>query len=251
MLFRSLEPEILIVDEVLAVGDAAFQKKCLGKMGDVAKEGRTVLFVSHNMTAIKSLCNRALLLRNGAVSFEGPVEPAIETYLEERRLLVYSRRWGSEAGRPQNTSVAIDQISVTGGPGLPLKEIYTDTPFSIEVDFEVLSDCATVGLTVILYDAEERCVLSSINNLEIDWYSKPMPRGRYRSVCRVPGNLLNNGKYSIDLNLFGQGYSDPQLIKDAIVVEVLDSAAIRGDYFGQFGGVVRPRLEWNTIAKGI
>lgn len=246
-----LEPEILIIDEVLAVGDAAFQKKCLGKMGDVAKEGRTVLFVSHNMTAIKNFCNRALLIRNGAVFFKGSVEATIEKYLEERSLLVSSRRWSLKSERPKNTSVAIDQISISGGQGVQLNEIYTDTPFSIDVDFEVISPSAIVGFTVILYDSEERCVLSSINNLETDWYSKPLPRGLYRSSCIVPGNLLNNGKFSIDLNLFGKGYSDQLLIKDAIVFEVMDSPALRGDYFGHFGGVIRPRLEWKTIAKGI
>lgn len=246
-----LEPEILIVDEVLAVGDAAFQKKCLGKMGDVAKEGRTVLFVSHNMVAVKSLCSRALLLRDGRVAFEGQVEPAIDTYLKGGRSLSYRKTWDADIERPHNSSVAINQIAITGSSGTGLQEIHTDTPFNIEVDFEVFSESSTVGLTVIMYDEEERCVLSSINNLEKEWYSKLMPKGRYRSTCTIPGNFFNNGKYSIDINLFGQSYADQCLVKDAITIEILDSPEIRGDYFGHFGGAVRPRFDWRTVPRGI
>jgi lipopolysaccharide transport system ATP-binding protein len=244
----NLEPEILVVDEVLAVGDAAFQKKCLGRMEAVGREGRTVLFVSHNMTAVRTLCDRALLLREGTLVAEGPAPDIVAQYLGEVAASVLQQEWPDDRAAPQNSSAALRRVALRDGQGQVLSQIHTDTSFDVVIDFRVKVPGAVVGLTVVLYDNEQNIVFSSINNHESEWYGKPMPVGDYRSCCRLPANFLNNGWFSLAITLFGRGYTDGLLVRDVLRIDVLDSSTVRKDYFGYFGGVVRPLLEWRTAA---
>src|SRR6202034_1524159 len=170
-----LEPEILIVDEVLAVGDAEFQRKCLGKMRDVSRAGRTVLFVSHNLAAVRTLCSRALLLQNGRIVADSGAATVVSAYMADVSTGV--RLWSAPDGEPefQNESAVIRTVTVRGTEGQLLDELTTSTAFTIDIDFRTKHDGAFVGLTVIIYDAEHNCVLSSLSNLEPDWYGRPMP----------------------------------------------------------------------------
>lgn len=241
-----LEPEILIIDEVLAVGDAAFQKKCLGKMGAVAKEGRTVLFVSHNITAVRSLCKRAILLKNGKIEMKGPIESVISTYINEileNRVLM---AWPDKKSAPHNSSVILKDVSIRDEAGKQIETIYTDSSFNIVIHYEVINDNSSTGFTVTFYDNENNCVFGSINNHEPNYYNSQMSKGNYYSICKIPANLFNNGIFNMSINIFGKNFSDNCLTNDVLRFEILDGSTVRGDYYGGYGGVIRPLLEWAT-----
>ena len=242
-----LEPEILIVDEVLAVGDAQFQKKCLGRMEEVSKQGRTILFVSHNLAAVRTLCNRALILKGGVALFDGDVNEGITTYLQAATVTALIRDWVKDAARPENASVVLERVAIRDKDGRMLTEVYTDTAFNVEIEYRVKQRDASAGFTVVVYDNDNNCVFSSIGNQEPNWYGKQMPVGRYRTVCEVPGEFFNNGVFRLTLIFFGKGFSDAVIVKDVLQVEILDGPSIRGDFFGIMAGVVRPRLRWVTL----
>ncbi len=240
-----LEPEILIIDEVLAVGDAQFQKKCLGKMRSVSEEGRTVLFVSHNLTAVRTLCTRALLLRDGTVAADDTATQVVSAYVAD----VSDARWAwipTTEQPPQNESAAVTSISIKGSQGTLVAELTSSSEFTIDIEFRVKHDQAFVGLTVVLYDAEHNCVFSSLSNRESAWYGRPMPAGSYRASCAVPSDLLNAGWFTVDVNLFGKDFTDQRLLRDVLRLEIQDSGRLRGDYYGAYLGAVRPALVWRT-----
>ncbi|WP_440950020.1 ABC transporter ATP-binding protein [Methanosphaerula subterraneus] len=241
-----LEPEILIVDEVLAVGDAAFQKKCLGKMGAVAEEGRTVLFVSHNITAIRNLCKRGILLKNGKIDIKGPIESVIETYTSEIQENRVSMSWPDPKYAPRNSNIILKDVSIRDESGKQLETIYTDTPFNIMIHYEVLNDNSSSGFTVTFYDNENNCIFGSINNHEPNYYNKQMSKGDYFSICKIPGDLFNNGIFNMSVNIFGKNFSDNNLTNEVLRFEILDGSTVRGDYYGGYGGVIRPLLQWVT-----
>jgi len=242
-----LEPEILLVDEVLAVGDVEFQKKCLGKMKDVAAGGRTVLFVSHNMTAIKTLCNRAILLEYGMLVTDETAAEVVSKYTSNITESIFVREWHDEITAPHTESVVLKKVAVCDESGKQLKEIYTDTPFNIEIDYKVKTDGASIGLTVIFYDNENNCIFGTINNHEPNYYSKPMIDGAYKSICKIPKNFFNNGWFNMSINLFEKGFSDQKMTHEILRIEIFDGSEVRGDYYGVYGGVVRPLFKWNTI----
>ena len=245
-----LEPDILIVDEVLAVGDAPFQKKCMGKMKEAGKEGRTVLFVSHNLTAIRTLCDRAILLEHGNLIADSDPSAVIARYTNEEAGVVFAREWPEERTAPQNASAVLKSISLCDDRGSPLGVLSTDAGFNVEVAYRVKQDGASVGLTLILHDGADTCVFCSISNHEPNWYGKPMPAGTYKSVCRIPPNLLNNGWFRIGLNLFAKGFTDVQFVRDAVRFEVQDGLFVRNDFFGEYSGCIRPHLSWETTPVG-
>jgi len=241
-----LEPEILIVDEVLAVGDAQFQEKCLGKMGDVARQGRTVLFVSHNLTAVRSLCNKAFVLKQGRIIYEGDSYFATNSYISETRRKSYNREWDDLKVAPQNGSAIVSKVLVCNRSGNLMTDIYTDSELFIRIHFTVKTNASTVGLTLLVYDINNSLIFSSICNHEKNWYGKLMPAGTYTSTCRIPPNLFNNGFYRIGLIVFGNNFSDISLNEEILGLEILDGPTVRGDFYGEIGGVVRPMLEWYT-----
>lgn len=157
------------------------------------------------------------------------------------------RSWQTPSLAPQNGIATLLNISVRGERGEVLDVIDTDTPFRIEIEYAVKLDGAHVGLTVMLLDAEQSFVFSSINNHEQEWYGKPMNRGKFRSICHIPGRLLNNGWFSLSINIFGPNFSDSCMVQDVLRFEILDGAEVRGDYYGAFAGVIRPLLQWVTI----
>jgi lipopolysaccharide transport system ATP-binding protein len=241
-----LEPEILIVDEVLAVGDAQFQKKCLGKMSTVSREGRTVLFVSHNLTAVRTLCTRALLLRGGRLVADTTAADAVSRYVGEISESILSAEFADPRTAPQNAACIVQRVAVRDADGRDLQEVETGSPFRIDVEYETKHDDAFVGMTLILQDSENNIVFSSLSNREPSWYGRPMPQGTFRTSCEIPANLLNEGWYVVTLNLFGAGFSDQHLVREVLRLEIQDSGELRGDYFGPMYGIVRPDLAWRT-----
>jgi len=245
-----LEPEILIVDEVLAVGDVLFQKKCIGKMEEAGREGRTILFVSHNLTAVRAMCGRALLLEGGRVAVDGAPASTIAKYVGASARSVLVREWPDPAAAPQNATAVFRRVSVRAEDGEVPGSVFTDVPFRIELEYEVKENGGNVGLNLIFYDGENACMMASINNHEPNWYGKPMPAGSYRSVCRIPKNLLNDGGLTVSVVLFGKNYSDPVVVVEAITLDVQDGTEVRGDYYGAYACRIRPDFSWETRRTG-
>jgi len=242
-----LEPEILVVDEVLAVGDAEFQKKAIGKMQDVSgKEGRTVLFVSHNMSAVRNLCQKAILLENGNVGLYDCANIVVQYYLSSNINSTTAKYWHFDQA-PSNQHAKILSVKLADINGELLKELNTEIEIFVEIDYYILNDNEYVGLTMLLLDGDNNIIFSSINNHEKEYYGKPLRKGCYRSICMIPLNFLNSISYSIDIILFSRNYTSTIRVSHVLAFNLEDKGFLRKDYFGGFEGVIRPLLNWRTI----
>jgi lipopolysaccharide transport system ATP-binding protein len=241
-----VEPEILVVDEVLAVGDVAFQRKCLGRMGSVAREGRTVMFVSHNLTAIESLCDRVCWIDRGRLVADGTPGEVIPKYLSSAGSTSTDRAWEDPESAPGTEWLKVRRARVYPENGSPSDPITVDTPFVLEFEYENLDPGVYLNLSLHLFTAEGTLVLNAVPVREGNWYGRPYPAGRFRDRCFVPGQLLNDGRYRVEL----------MAVKDQSVVVHQDSAVLefdvhdvvekRGLYEGEWSGIVRPTLGWRT-----
>jgi lipopolysaccharide transport system ATP-binding protein len=247
-----LEPEILLVDEVLAVGDAQFQRRCMGKMNEVAGEGRTVVFVSHNMTAINQLCRRTVLLENGRVAQDGPTHAVVGEYLRVATESTGETVWDDPATAPGNGRARLHAVRVVSG-GLPRGTVNIDEEVTIEVEYWNFDDGArSLGVDVYLVDATANVVFSSAttpgaNAGDERWFERPHPRGLYRSRCTIPANFLNDGTYYISAYVFRLGYGVEAQGSEAIGFSVFDTGVMRLPGGGrEWPGVIRPRLHWET-----
>lgn len=239
-----LDSEILIVDEVLAVGDAEFQKKCLGKMGQISKgEGRTVLFVSHNMSAIKNLCAKGFVLENGLLSQAGNVESCISIYLSLAKETYVNNNFYTD----EINGIKLERISIKDKNGNILTYLDTDTEFYVSVEYKILSE-SPFGFTLAFWNQYEEVVFISISNPE-PFAESIIPNGIYESSCRIEKSFLNNLKYSLSLNVYGKNFQNPMLINNLLTIKIEDSNNIRKNYIGDFEGMIRPHLQWNTNRK--
>jgi len=188
-----LEPEILVVDEVLAVGDAEFQKKCLGKMQDVAGHGRTVLFVSHNMGAVRSLCDQGVLLAAGAVDFVGNIHEAVDRYLRTA-MVSRSIAWPM-AEAPGDHEVKL--LSIEVARAAPVGSLRSSEPISINIDVhcEAVRPGLCIGFELISQDGVSLFWSHHTDGAEADW--PRLSPGRNRLCCQLPADLLNSGDYLI------------------------------------------------------
>lgn len=244
-----LEPEILVVDEVLAVGDSAFQKKCLGKMSGVASEGRTVLFVSHNMASITRLCPRAILLDQGEILRDGPSYQVTSEYLEAGLGRKASREWTHLSKAPGNDIVRLRAVRVRTEDGHVCDAIDIRRAVGIEMEYEVLKPGHILVPNYHFFNEEGVYAFVAID-LDPAWRQKPRPLGRYVSTAWIPGNFLSEGTMVV-----GAAISTPERVVvhfyeiDAVafhVIDTLDGGSARGDYAGPMPGVVRPLLRWTT-----
>ena len=244
-----LEPEVLVVDEVLAVGDASFQHKCLDKMQDVGQSGRTVLFVSHNMPAVTRLCSRAVLLFDGEVQKDGPAGEVVNAYLNAGVGSMAVREWPDPARAPGNDVVRLRAVRVRSESGSASETVDIRQPVQIEMEYDVLTPGYVLVPNMHLYNEERICVFIT-NDPEREWRRRPRPVGRYVSTARVPGNFLAEGTLMVDAAV---STMDPVIVhvweRSTIgfqVVDSIDGDSVRGDYAGPYPGVVRPMLEWST-----
>jgi len=247
-----LEPEILIMDEVLAVGDASFQKKCLGKMEDVAHEGRTVLFVSHDMAAVSRLCGRTLLLDGGRVLADGPTPSVISTYLASGLHSTAERRWPSAATRPGDDVVQLHAVRAHDASGEVSEALDIRQPIGVDVEYEVLAGGHALVPNLHFYNEQGVCVFVAIDS-DAAWRDRARGPGRYTSTAWIPGNLLAEGTLRVDAAI---STLDPLHVhvheRDAIAFQVVDSPdgdSARGSYAGALPGVVRPLLRWTTATE--
>jgi lipopolysaccharide transport system ATP-binding protein len=244
-----LEPEVLIVDEVLAVGDSNFQKKCLGKMENVANAGRTVLFVSHSMEAVARLCNNAILLKNGSVQFSGSSEKAIDIYLGNDLGTTARRKWDDLSRSPGNNIVRLVEVNVHDSEGNVAEKFDITKPIGITMIYKVLKDDAVFTHSINLYNASGVHILSS-HDVVSELRTKPRSIGYYSSIMWIPSNLLAEGNIGVSVAIIEQ---DPFVIHfhelDVVSFTVFDEvngSSARGNYVLNFPGVIRPLLNWQT-----
>ena len=245
-----LEPEILLVDEVLAVGDAAFQKKCLGKMGCVAKEGRTVLFVSHNMIAMQSLCPHVIWLHEGQLKEVGKVSQVISDYLNTNALSQTEQVWDGVETAPGNGKVRLHRVCIQAVNGSPSDPITMQTPLEIGVEFWNFVPNAKLHITLVFYTDQQAVAFTSGSAFAPEWGGNSLPVGLFRSICNVPGSLLNSGLHRVKLHVIENRSSSIYIHEDVLVFEVHDLEERHGTWYQREPGLVRPKLAWTTEFLG-
>jgi len=240
-----LEPEILIVDEVLAVGDAEFQKKAIGKMKDVSSgEGRTVLFVSHNMTTIKSICSRGLYLKNGKIEVNGSVQDALNAYLLLEGAVKTKADW--TVGRlPGDEDAQLIKARLIDKNTQDIISVEINQCFGIEFIYKVLINRNTKIPNMHLYSSKGECVFASAEKDSI----LLKEAGVYKTIIWIPENLLNVDTYFVELTVTTMSPFKVHLsVKDALVFETQESLQNRNNLYNQkMDGVVRPILNWETV----
>ncbi len=242
-----LQPEILLVDEVLAVGDAAFQRKCLNKMQEVGQEGRTVFFVSHNMPAVIRLCPRTILLDNGRVVDDGPSQRVVSTYLRSDLGTTAVRRWTDSIRRPGDDVVQLHGVRVTDENGETAESVDIRKPVGIEMDFEVMRT-GHVLTPEFRVANQEGLVLFSTHDQNPEWSRRPRVPGRHISRVWIPGNFLSEGTLLV-CAVIRQHIWEPDVVAFHVMDNISGDSA-RGDTGGSIPGVVRPLLQWtNRMAE--
>jgi len=244
-----MNPEILIVDEVLAVGDLAFQNKCLGKMEDVSLSGRTVLFVSHNMPAVTRLCSKALLLEGGSLVHEGPTEDVIRTYVEGAFATGSSREWRLEQA-PGSEELKLISVSITNTDGSFVSSASVEDELQVKLRYFVAVPNLKFRCAVVFF-TQGTCAFASVEPVE-EVRENP---GTYSSVVKIPKNLLAEGEYMLNISIFSsrgvkQHHVQLQSVVAFHVFDPMTGNSARGDYAERVLGVVRPRLQWESHLEG-
>jgi len=247
-----LDPEILIVDEVLAVGDARFQRRCLDKMREVSHQGRTVLFVSHNMPAVSRLCDRAILLDDGKIALDGSTHRVVSSYLNTGRATAGSREWNDPAKAPSGEIARLCAVRIRTEDGRITENVDIRHPVGLEVEYEVLRPGSVLLAFINVFNDSGIHVLELVD-LDPEWRRRPRPVGRYVVTTWIPGNLLSEGLFLVSP---GATTLDPRILQfnepDAASFQVFDSLdgnSARGDWAGTMTSVVRPLLRWTTQYK--
>lgn len=238
-----LEPEILIVDEVLAVGDATFQKRCLGKMGDVAGEGRTVLLVSHQIAAIRQLCHYSLWLEAGTLAARGRVEEVVGSYLLKGTASAGERVW-TPGNAPGSDCVRLRAVRVVPDGGGMSGTVQNAVPFSIEVDYDVLQRTRPFRVVIWLYRSDGTLIFASLDTEDKRWRDVPREPGSYSSTAEVPAHLLNEGCHLLSVTC------DTPLIQihfkeDSVIsFEVERTEHTDTQFIDGWQGAIAPQLRW-------
>lgn len=240
------EPEILIVDEVLAVGDAAFQRKCLDQLRKVSGAGRTVLFVSHNLAAVAQLCKHVVWLSEGKLKEKGPSSTIITNYLMAESTQLPSREWSLPDAPGDNrvrllSAKIVQDDQVTG-------VVDINKSCSIMLRFCAMQDIENLVTGINLYDAGGQCLLA-----HCDWTENSLQKGVYSKFVTIPQCLLAEGIVNVLIQLV---FYDPDIkslvLRDALMFEAIDShspKSIRGPYKGTWPGALRPALHWSDVSK--
>ncbi|MDX6766284.1 MAG: polysaccharide ABC transporter ATP-binding protein [Candidatus Methylacidiphilales bacterium] len=235
-----LEPEILIIDEVLAVGDTQFQKKCLGKMQSVSKnEGRSVLFVSHNLGIVSNLCSRVLLLKSGQLALQGPPGPVIAESIGTIASTGGRISWENDPiATRSNLSIRSAQIVCEGRTCV---DVPIDREVVLEIEIEAMQAENHLSSSIHLFDKQGTWVLCS--GLKSASYQP----GRYLHRYHLPANFLNDGRYTFNIMLVRDATRIEVHIPDAISFFVHETGSGRDDYGGTINGCIRPHLQTESL----
>ena len=234
-----LDPEILIVDEVLAVGDADFQRKCVGSMNRVADSGRTIIFVSHNMIPIRSMCQRVLWMEKGTIRRDGPTEEVVTEYLRHYSPDAHEQRW------EQDEAPGTDEFHVVSVKAISERKdgsFFISDPVRIEIELHNRS-IEDDDLNIRLAVKTDNDVLAFVSDMEVSTGERRVwHKGTSKITCIIPGDLLNDGGYRITVNFFRHN-KKVLIVRDAIQVEVQESVR-EGTWYNQWHGALRPKTAW-------
>jgi lipopolysaccharide transport system ATP-binding protein len=226
-----LDPEILVVDEVLAVGDAEFQKKAIGKMQDVSKgEGRTVLFVSHNMTAVKNLCKTGVMLQNGYVKYSGDINSVVDYYLQDDSVRGLKNNEWEKENAPGTDIVKVKSAYVVSEQNY----ITVKTPFKIVTEFWVENEGFPLNVSMVLWDKDQNCVFNVFTE------NMPLNKGLHKAEFLIPEDLMNDGYYTVQ-NYFVTNSKPHFIHNNANSFEVVEERDSSG-WHGKWIGAVRPEF---------
>jgi lipopolysaccharide transport system ATP-binding protein len=241
-----LEPEILVVDEVLAVGDAEFQRKCLGKMGDVAQQGRTVLFVSHNMSAILRLTNEAIVLNKGKLIMRAPTQQAVDFYLSSGQAEAGERTWEADEIPASAAPFTPVRLTVRDERGKVVDTIRSTEPITLEFEYRLNAPVTGLRVGVYLSTMRGEYVLTSFDTDEPGLFEKFSSRnpGNYISRAVLPADIFNEGRYSVGVNASSFGVRRYFMDENALAFNVDISGAPGTQWPEPRVGPIRPRLEW-------
>ena len=241
-----MEPEILVVDEVLAVGDAEFQKKCLGKMGDVAQQGRTVLFVSHNMSAILRLTHESIVLDKGRLLLRAPSTQAVDFYLSSGHAHAGERFWDEDEVSISAAPFRPIALRVRDRRGRVIDTVRSTEPAIIEMEYHLSSPLTGLRVGFYLSTMRGEYVLTSFDTDDPKQFEKHGTRnaGRYASRCTLPADLLNEGRYALGVNASSFGIRRYFQDEQALAFNV-DASGAPGTHWPELRvGPIRPRLDW-------
>jgi len=246
-----LDPEILLIDEVLAVGDVEFQRRCLGKMSELGQGGRTILFVSHSMPAIQRLCAQALLLDGGRVASFGTASDVVSQYLGTETGLTGERRWDDRSAAPGDAIATLKSVRVAPAGGGSSEEIDIREAIDIEVEYwNTAPTNVRPLLNVDAFNDDGVCIFALTDQVSESWRSLRPGPGLVRSVCRVPGNFFAEGRVTLNVAVV----THPPLLGhavelNAVVFQIVDRSegdGSRGSFVGPWPGVIRPMLDWKV-----
>jgi lipopolysaccharide transport system ATP-binding protein len=245
-----LEPEILVVDEVLAVGDAEFQRRCLGRMEAIGESGRTVLFVSHSMPTVTRLCRRVILLDGGRIVMDGPADDVTTHYLHTDTGTSALRRWPDPATAPGDDLVRLRSVRVVDSELRTTASVDVREEVGIEIAFDVLRPGEPVRPQIMLLNEQGQHAFNAMDT-DSRWQD-PAPVGSLVSTAWIPGNLMNEGLMTV--TVFLSTLAPEKTVqhvheRDVVAFQVTDPVegdSAKGDYVGQWGGAVRPLLSWTA-----
>lgn len=246
-----LDPEVLIIDEVLAVGDAEFKRKCLGKMESIGESGRTVLFVSHDMPSVTRLCQRVIMIDGGRIVHDGTPHEVVQEYLTTGKKRVPSREWAEPASAPGGSVARLRAISIRDTHGAVIKTADIRKPVFVHIEFDCLTPGTALMPTFSLCD-EQGSIIFISNDMEPSWRGRERSPGRYMCRAEIPGNLLAEGVMVVNTALWQWEptrrieYAVPEIVAFR-VVDTCEGDSARGFYPGNMAGVVRPKLDWQTV----
>ncbi|WP_247234973.1 ABC transporter ATP-binding protein [Telluribacter sp. SYSU D00476] len=233
-----LEPEILIIDEVLAVGDAEFQKKCLGKMRDVSDSGRTILFVSHNLVAVQALCNKAFFFEKGTLVDQGDTTHIVTTYLSKISQKNLERQWESLNEAPGNDQVRIKSFKLIPEYQDNLMHIDVRTPMQFQFEFWNLEEEANLNLSMHLYSYTGECIFN------VGTTSQNFAKGLVTGSCEIPGHFLNDGSYVVSMMIVKDTSTVVYNMEEALSFDVEDYRE-GVTWYGKWPGFIRPQLNFS------
>ncbi|SMC00402.1 ABC transporter related [Hymenobacter roseosalivarius DSM 11622] len=231
-----LEPDILILDEVLAVGDAEFQKKCLGKMREVSQSaGRTILFVSHSMQAVTNLCEKCLWLQHGQVKALGEVTTVVNQYLANAQQFKLKQNWDQPADAPGNDRIRFKYIELVPQHAQPDSPLDIRTPLTIKFEFWNFADEILISTSLVLFSYSGECIF------DVPSTATMCQKGIVSGECTIPGNFLNDGSYYISLYVVKDTSTSLYDYEECLSFDLED---YRGEikWYGKWWGAVRPLL---------
>jgi lipopolysaccharide transport system ATP-binding protein len=247
-----LEAEILLIDEVLAVGDTAFQRKCLAKIDDVAHHGRTVLFVSHHMAAVSQMCTRALWLDRGRLRLSGDTASVIEAYLADSAVASGERTWSDENGarQPGGDKARLRAVRIRNAAGVPSDTLDVGKPFTIEIEYEVQKLLRYSMVYFTLRTNAGIAVLTSVDAYDGLVGEHGREPGIWISRCTIMGNFLSQGTYYLDV-IAAHPLVEYLFSEDAVIsFTIEETGSVIGTYDGEWPGVVSPALPWSIDRVG-